>query len=115
MLVTLCQILVLDEATANVDVETDALIQKTIREEFANCTVIAVAHRLHTIIDGDGVMVLDGGKLVEFDSPAKLLMKPKGVFTSTEYVEIKLGCASMDESYDCVCQSICLGFLSLII
>ena len=74
--------MVLDEATANVDVETDALIQRTIRQEFADCTVIAIAHRLHTIIDGDRVLVLDQGKTAEFDSPAALLNRPDGALTS---------------------------------
>ncbi|CAD7704333.1 unnamed protein product, partial [Ostreobium quekettii] len=76
------QVLILDEATANVDVETDALIQRTIREEFAGCTVIAVAHRLHTIIDGDRVLVLDAGQVAEFDSPKELLSRPDGILTS---------------------------------
>jgi ABC-type multidrug transport system fused ATPase/permease subunit len=75
-------ILVLDEATAAVDVGTDALIQKTIREEFANCTVLAIAHRLNTIIDSDRVLVLDAGEKVEFGSPADLLRNPDGIFTS---------------------------------
>ncbi|GMH44339.1 hypothetical protein BSKO_12273 [Bryopsis sp. KO-2023] len=81
-LLTRSKILILDEATANVDVETDALIQKTIREEFADCTVIAIAHRLHTIIDCDKVLVCDRGQAAEFDSPARLLSNPDGVFTS---------------------------------
>jgi len=76
------KILILDEATANVDVDTDALIQETIKEEFSHKTVIAIAHRLHTIIDGDKVMVLDKGTLAEFDSPANLLRNPNGIFSS---------------------------------
>jgi len=67
------RILVMDEATANVDPQTDALIQTTIRRKFKNCTVLTIAHRLNTIIDSDKVMVLDAGSLVEFGSPYELL------------------------------------------
>ena len=79
------QVLVLDEATANVDVETDALIQKTIREEFESCTLIAIAHRLHTIIDADMVIVMDRGMAAESGSPSELLSNPEGVFSSKPY------------------------------
>ncbi|OCL12604.1 P-loop containing nucleoside triphosphate hydrolase protein [Glonium stellatum] len=65
-------ILVLDEATASVDVQTDALMQELIRSEFSEYTVIAAAHRLDTITDFDAVAMLDQGRLVEFDSPARL-------------------------------------------
>uniref|UniRef100_A0A8W8LGH1 Multidrug resistance-associated protein 4 n=1 Tax=Magallana gigas TaxID=29159 RepID=A0A8W8LGH1_MAGGI len=73
-------ILVLDEATANVDHNTDRLIQETIRSRFKNCTVLTVAHRIHTIMDSSKVMVLNQGKLVEFDTPYQLLQKEDGFF-----------------------------------
>uniref|UniRef100_A0A671YF42 ATP-binding cassette, sub-family C (CFTR/MRP), member 2 n=1 Tax=Sparus aurata TaxID=8175 RepID=A0A671YF42_SPAAU len=69
------RILILDEATAAVDLETDDLIQTTIRKEFSHCTVLTIAHRLHSIMDSSRVMVLDAGKIVEFDSPDNLLEK----------------------------------------
>ncbi|XP_062352442.1 ATP-binding cassette sub-family C member 2 isoform X3 [Cinclus cinclus] len=75
------KILILDEATAAVDLETDNLIQTTIRSEFADCTVLTIAHRLHTIMDSNRVMVLQAGQIVEFDSPEKLLMKD-GIFSA---------------------------------
>ncbi|EGW14610.1 Canalicular multispecific organic anion transporter 1 [Cricetulus griseus] len=69
------KILILDEATAAVDLGTDSLIQTTIRNEFSNCTVITIAHRLHTIMDSDKIMVLDSGKIVEYGSPEELMSK----------------------------------------
>ncbi|KAK4427310.1 ABC transporter C family member 8 [Sesamum alatum] len=79
-------ILVLDEATASIDSATDAILQRIIREEFANCTVITVAHRVPTVIDSDMVMVLSYGKLVEYDEPKKL-METNSFFSKlvTEY------------------------------
>jgi len=74
------KVVCLDEATANVDVQTDEIIQKAIRERFASSTVITIAHRLNTIMDYDLVLVLDQGRLVEFDSPEALRHKPRGVF-----------------------------------
>ncbi|XP_058060768.1 uncharacterized protein LOC131211356 [Anopheles bellator] len=73
-------ILVLDEATASVDPGTDQLIQRTIRAEFGNCTILTVAHRIHTILDSDRVLVMDAGRLVEFDTPDRLLRIPGGYF-----------------------------------
>ncbi|MQL75607.1 hypothetical protein Taro_007977 [Colocasia esculenta] len=75
------KILVLDEATAAVDVRTDALIQKTIREEFKSCTMLIIAHRLNTIIDCDRVLVLSAGRLLEFDSPEDLLSNEESAFS----------------------------------
>lgn len=76
------KIIVLDEATAAVDIETDELIQKTIRREFSGCTIITVAHRLNTIIDYDRIIVMDKGEIVEFDSPNTLLENPESIFYS---------------------------------
>ncbi|XP_073110615.1 ABC transporter C family member 10 isoform X1 [Elaeis guineensis] len=70
-------ILVLDEATASIDNATDAIIQKTIRTEFADCTVITVAHRIPTVMDCTKVLAISDGKLVEYDEPMKL-MKTEG-------------------------------------
>lgn len=61
---------------------TDLLIQQTIREKFAECTVLTVAHRLHTIIDSDRVLVMDSGQAAEFDDPHNLLQNEDGIFYS---------------------------------
>lgn len=74
------KILLLDEATANIDQKTDALIQRTIRETFANCTVLTIAHRLHTIMDSDMVLVMENGYAKEYDIPYKLLQQSSGLF-----------------------------------
>uniref|UniRef100_A0A670YR97 ATP binding cassette subfamily C member 4 (PEL blood group) n=1 Tax=Pseudonaja textilis TaxID=8673 RepID=A0A670YR97_PSETE len=74
------KILIIDEATANVDSRTDELIQKTIREKFAQCTVLTIAHRLNTIIDSDRIMVLDLGRLKEYDEPYILLQEKESLF-----------------------------------
>lgn len=74
------KILMMDEATANVDPQTDKLIQTTIREKFRSCTVLTVAHRLNTVIDSDRVLVMDNGTVVEYDYPWKLLERPGGIF-----------------------------------
>ena len=70
------RILILDEATSNVDLETDKWMQEIIRKEFKGHTVITVAHRIETILDSDVVAVLDKGVLVEFGSPEGLLSRP---------------------------------------
>ena len=70
----------LDEATANIDVVTERTIQKLINEEFVDATVLTIAHRLNTIINSDRVMLLSQGKLIEYDSPKRLMADPKSAF-----------------------------------
>ncbi|WVQ74986.1 hypothetical protein IAR50_004594 [Cryptococcus sp. DSM 104548] len=74
------KIILMDEATASIDYETDALISKTIRQEFSDSTILTIAHRIHTIIDFDKVIVMDRGNIAEFASPAELLRDHKSKF-----------------------------------
>lgn len=76
------KILILDEATANVDTATDTLIQAVIRECFAHCTVITIAHRLETVIDSDKLLVLDAGRVIEYGTVDELAKREGGVFKS---------------------------------
>lgn len=75
------RVLVLDEATANVDPQTDSLIQRTIRERFVDSTVLTIAHRLRTVMDSDRIMVMDAGQIAEFDVPHLLLQNSEGAFS----------------------------------
>lgn len=77
------KMLVLDEATANVDLETDNVIQRSLREKFENCTVLVIAHRLATIIDSDRILVMGDGSAKEFDHPYRLLVERIGDLTIT--------------------------------
>lgn len=67
------KILIIDEATANVDYKTDLIIQKTIREQFKDCTVLTIAHRLATVVDSSRILCLSEGEVKNFDTPSKLL------------------------------------------
>lgn len=93
------KILVLDEATAAVDVRTDALIQKTIREKFRSCTMLTVAHRLNTIIDCNRILVLNAGQVVECDAPGNLLLDEKSTFS--QMVQ-STGCSNAQYLHDLV-------------
>ncbi|CAM9473514.1 unnamed protein product [Ectocarpus fasciculatus] len=73
-------VLVMDEATANVDPETDALIQEAMKEGFGDCTILCIAHRLHTVAFYDRVLVLDQGQVAEYDTPLALLQDPYSQF-----------------------------------
>ncbi|KAJ1731156.1 hypothetical protein LPJ61_002673 [Coemansia biformis] len=80
-LVRRSRLVIMDEATASVDFATDAGVQQAIRgAEFADSTLICIAHRLRTVIDYDRIMVLDEGQIVEFDTPARLLRRDGGLF-----------------------------------
>jgi len=74
------KVLILDEATSAVDVETDELIQQTIRKEFADRTVLTIAHRIKTVMDSDKILVLDHGSVVEYDAPSTLVQRPESLF-----------------------------------
>ena len=75
------RVLMMDEATASVDMDSDALIQKTVREAFSECTTLTIAHRLNTIMDSDKILFLDSGKVSEYDDPQTLLGNPSGDFS----------------------------------
>ncbi|EDO38354.1 predicted protein, partial [Nematostella vectensis] len=92
------KILVIDEATANVDHSTDSLIKETIRNKFHDCTVLTIAHRLNTVMDSDRVMVLDAGRLVEFDEPYVLLLNSQGFFSQLVEQTGEKTAASLRES-----------------
>lgn len=98
------KILVLDEATANVDPQTDALIQKTIRNKFAECTVLTIAHRLHTVMDSDKVLVMDAGLMVEFEHPHVLLQNPYGYL----FKMVQQTGSAMTETLTRVAQQVCI-------
>nr|CAD59598.1 MRP-like ABC transporter [Oryza sativa Japonica Group] len=74
-------VLILDEATASVDSSTDAIIQETIRDEFRDCTVLTIAHRIHTVIDSDLILVFSEGRIIEYDTPLKLLENENSEFS----------------------------------
>jgi len=74
------QIIVLDEATASVDVETDSEIQRMIQQDFKSKTLLCIAHRLNTVVFYDRVLVMDAGQLAEFDTPLALFDRPDSIF-----------------------------------
>ncbi|ETK95636.1 hypothetical protein L915_01458 [Phytophthora nicotianae] len=78
----------MDEATANVDQESDKLIQQTMKESFGggDSTVLCIAHRIETIMDSDKILVLDAGKVVEYDTPSALLQIKGGIFKSLRLI-----------------------------
>lgn len=74
------RILIIDEATSSMDSETDELMQRVLRKEFEGCTIIAIAHKLHTILDFDRVILLEKGRIVETGNPRELLETETSAF-----------------------------------
>jgi ABC-type multidrug transport system fused ATPase/permease subunit len=74
------KIIIFDESTANIDIELDKFIQKIIREEFVEKTILTIAHRIDTIIDYDKILVVDSGEIIEFASPKDLFLSEKSYF-----------------------------------
>uniref|UniRef100_M4BT65 ABC transporter domain-containing protein n=1 Tax=Hyaloperonospora arabidopsidis (strain Emoy2) TaxID=559515 RepID=M4BT65_HYAAE len=85
------KVVVLDEATANVDTAMDALIQTTIKEMFKDKTVLIIAHRINTIMHCDKIAVMDAGRVTEFDSPLALLAQPQSAFVALAKHSIRAG------------------------
>ena len=100
------EILIMDEATASLDNETDAFLQQMIRKQFSNCTTLTIAHRLNTIMDADRVCVMDAGKVAEYDTPYNLLHK-NGIFkgmvlaaNDPNLFDLVPGCEEMKKELD---------------